>query len=415
MSNIKKNVYKIASGSLISQLILFAFTPVLSRVFEPGVLGTYALFTTLYSILAGVSTLRYELSIPSPKSNKKAWALSVVTINNAVCISLFIFLLMSCLFFLFNISFPLSFLFIPAAIIILSFQVICLQWSARRKNYTRYSFALTINSLGNIGLVFILIQLGFKNVEVLISGFMSGLIISTVYLLSEPGFRFKIFIRNIITFSNFNFIFRTIKTHFEYPKYMLPTFLLASAATSAPVLILGIFKSHADVGFYSLASRFLMVPGVIIGGAISEAVRAEFFSRVQKKIEIFSIVKRILLWGGSACTLFLLFIAMFGNELFVLILGDKFIPATNIIIPLSLATCFALLIQPLQSLFIVLNKQRLNLISQMILGCIPNMIMVGVAISGSSLQEMIWAYSISFAAVSFIIITILAKIGRCYE
>lgn len=415
MSNIKKNVFKIASGSLISQLILFAFTPVLSRAFEPDVLGTYALFTTLYSILAGISTLRYELSIPSPKSGKKAWGLTAVTISSSLFFSLCILLLMLFLLFLCNVNFPPSFLFIPVGIIILSFQIICLQWSARRKNYTRYSIALSINSFSNIGLVLILLCLGFKSVDVLIYGFISGIICSTMFLLSEPDFRFRQFIKNMSLFSTPRYILRTIKLNIEYPKYMLPTFLLASAATSAPVLIIGMFKSHADVGFYSLASRFLMVPGVIIGGAISEAVRAELFSRFHKKTELYSIVRRILLWGGGACILFMLVIALVGDKIFIFILGEKFVPAANIIIPLSLATCFALLIQPLQALFIVLNRQRLNLIAQVMMACIPSAMMVGVALAGSALNEMIWGYSVAYAIVSLFIIIILRNIGKRYE
>lgn len=415
MSDIKKNVLRIASGSLFSQILIFAMTPVLSRVFEPEVLGAYAIFTTLYAIFAGVSTLRYELSIPSPKMNRKAWGLTVLTIYSAISFSFLALISISLMLVILNITFPVYFLFIPLGMCILSFQVVCQQWSTRRRSYTRYSIALFINAISNIGIVLIFIYLGYKNVEILIFGFLSGLTASTVYLLSDCKFKFHVFLKYMFIFSNFRYLFTCLKENIEYPKYMLPTFLLASAATSAPLLIIGLFKSHADVGFFSIASRFLMVPGIIIGTAISEAIRAEMFKRFHQKRMIYIIVRKILLWGGIACILFILVVAIMGDEVLIFVLGDKFSPAASMVVPLSLATCFALLIQPLQPLFIVLNKQKINLVAQMMMGVIPNLALLVFAIAEFKLSEMTWAYSLSYAMVAIIIIIILRRIAKQYD
>ncbi|CNI49959.1 Polysaccharide biosynthesis protein [Yersinia intermedia] len=415
MSNIKKNVIKIASGSLISQILIFAMTPVLSRVFEPEVLGAYAIFTTLYALLAGVSTLRYELSIPSPRVDRKAWELTVLTIYSAISFSLLVFVIISVMLFIFKIAIPKYFLFIPLGIFILSFQVVCQQWSARRRSYNRYSIALFVNAISNIGLVLISIYLGYKNVEILIFGFLSGLIASTIYLLLDPKFNYRALLKYIFIFSNFRHLFSTIKKNIEYPKYMLPTFLLASAATSAPLLIIGLLKGHADVGFFSIASRFLMIPGIIIGSAISEAIRAEMFNRYHLKRMIYTIVRQILLWGGIACILFIIVIAIMGDKILIFVLGDKFSPAVNMVVPLSIATCFALLIQPLQSLFIVLKKQKLNFIAQMMLGIIPNLALLVFCIANFGLNEIMWAYSIIYALAAMIIILMLRSIAKQHD
>nr|CDF66395.1 Flippase [Yersinia similis] len=415
MSNIRKNILKIISGTFISQILLFAIIPVLSRVFEPEVLGAYAIFTTFYGILAGVSTLRYELAIPSPKMDRKAWGMTALTIYSAILFSLLVLISIMLMRFVFNIVFPPYFLFIPLGMFILSFQVICQQWSARRRSYTRYSIALFINTTSNVVLVLILIYLGYKSAEVLILGLLLGLAVSTIYLLSDRKFKFHIFLKYMLVFSNFRYLFISIRKNIEYPKYMVPTFLLTSAATSAPLLIIGLFKSHTDVGFFSIASRFLIVPGIIIGSALSEAIRAEMFNRFHQKKLIYPIVSRVLLWGGMVCFLFILLMILVGDKILIFVLGDKFSPAANIVIPLSLATSFALLMQPLQPLFIVLNRQKLNFIVQIMIGIFPNLALLAFTITGFELNKITWAYSLLYSLVATIIILILRGIAKKHD
>ena len=58
---------RIATGAIASQAIVIGATPLLTRLYEPEDFGALAVFTALYAIVAGVFTLKYELSIILPR------------------------------------------------------------------------------------------------------------------------------------------------------------------------------------------------------------------------------------------------------------------------------------------------------------------------------------------------------------
>ena len=67
-----QNVAILSSGTIISQLIVIATSPLLSRLYSVESFGTLSIFTSFTVFLAVLSTGRYELALGLPSGNNKA-------------------------------------------------------------------------------------------------------------------------------------------------------------------------------------------------------------------------------------------------------------------------------------------------------------------------------------------------------
>jgi len=67
-----KNVSTLALGTIISQLLLFLSSPILTRLFSATDFGILALFNSIAVVAAILTTGRYEFAVGLPESDKKA-------------------------------------------------------------------------------------------------------------------------------------------------------------------------------------------------------------------------------------------------------------------------------------------------------------------------------------------------------
>ena len=78
-SDFSKNVFRLMTGTTISQMIPFLVMPLLSRLFTPEEFGLYAFYFSLVTFLVVFSTGRYELAIPLPKKHGDAWQILLLS------------------------------------------------------------------------------------------------------------------------------------------------------------------------------------------------------------------------------------------------------------------------------------------------------------------------------------------------
>ena len=89
------NIITLISGTAISQGILFAATPFLTRLYTPEEFGYFSLYAAIVAVITSVASWKYELAIMLPKEEKDAQAvlfLSIITtIISTALVFLFIF------------------------------------------------------------------------------------------------------------------------------------------------------------------------------------------------------------------------------------------------------------------------------------------------------------------------------------
>jgi len=415
MSEIKKNVFNILSGSMIGQLIIFAMTPLLTRSFTPETLGSYALFTACYSFLAGIATLRFEVSIPYPKSVHMARRMSLLTLGCAFAFALIALFVTATIDISGVFSIPNYFYILPVAIVIITFQVICQQWMARKSEYAKYSKGLVINSLVYMATVLTFIFFGMPTIYTLVGGFILGLFISTVYMLGDDNVKIRKIFSHVRYLTSTDKLCGLFRRHLDYPRYLLPSFALSMLASNAPIFILNSFKSATEVGFFSVLLRLILTPGIIVGAAMSEALKAEFFKRKRNNQSLMELVFPILSWGTLLGIGGIFFCYLWGRELALIILGDKFKDAVYLIFPLSVVVFSFVIFQPFQILYVVMDKKQLNFRAQFVLAVIPNSILLTISALGYSLHIAIWSYALTLVLCVMVIMYKLYILLRSYD
>jgi O-antigen/teichoic acid export membrane protein len=71
-SSVIRQAGLLAGGTVISQLILVAAAPLLTRIYSPDAFGAVALYVSIASVIAILSSLRYELAIPLADTHEDA-------------------------------------------------------------------------------------------------------------------------------------------------------------------------------------------------------------------------------------------------------------------------------------------------------------------------------------------------------
>lgn len=89
IARMRRNLARLASGSIIAQVLVTVSMPVLTRLFAPEAFGVTALFTAAYGLLIPIITLKYDQAVIMPKSQDRAIAIGgmvmvVATVNSLI-------------------------------------------------------------------------------------------------------------------------------------------------------------------------------------------------------------------------------------------------------------------------------------------------------------------------------------------
>jgi O-antigen/teichoic acid export membrane protein len=91
-SPFRRNTVVLVRANLLTQAILLAATPILTRLFSPGDFGAAGLFATAASFCVAVASWRFDWSIPSADNDQDADALLVLSLWCIAGFSLLLFL-----------------------------------------------------------------------------------------------------------------------------------------------------------------------------------------------------------------------------------------------------------------------------------------------------------------------------------
>ena len=271
-----KAVSTLSIGSLISQLIPLAMSPVLARVFSPEDFGLFAIFFALTSIL-GVSVAgKYDISTLIPRNDTDAINLTILSLVFCFTGSLLLFISIF-LFYFFNtnnafftsshyiwlVGLPLAVLF-TGIFNTLSFI------NTRFENYFDIaqakiykSIALTISQT-----IFGIYSFGMY-------GLSLGLVISNLFAnvkLAKNIFK-NSFNKKDISIKRMKELMVEYKV---YPLYLNPASMLDIATLQMPLLFIIKIGGEIINGQFFFASRIISIPSALIGKAISQV----FFQRI---------------------------------------------------------------------------------------------------------------------------------------
>jgi len=382
------------AGSTIAQAIPVLVSPLLTRIYTPSDFGILAIFLTITSVLTILVTGRYELSVVLPEDPVDSANLSVFTILLSFISSLlvlaFIFLFKGFIFSFIESEVLKKWLFVVPLIVF--FQGLAQTFEFllnKQKSYKDISLVKVTRAVTSSGS-----RLGLGYYGLGTSGLLYGNLLSSLlggllifYFAARKNY-------NVLRKVNIPKMKSLAVRYNKFPRFSLGTGLINSLSINVPVIMLTSFFTSGVVGFYALANRILKQIMNLIGRNVSR-VFYEQSSELVKDTEKLSRLSyklyfRMLIIGISSLGI----IMFFGDHLFAVIFGDRWITAGNYARILSFGILFNFVAAPLTYLLSVLEKQEKSLFWEILLFMLRVIPFAVGIIVGMSIYKMLAFFSI---------------------
>jgi O-antigen/teichoic acid export membrane protein len=395
-SSFLHGVCTLITGTIVAQFIPVLLSPVLTRIYLPKEFGIFAFYISAATVLAIAATACYEQAIILPEEDNDA--LNILVLCCVIALT-FSFSLSSLLAIysaeiasrtsLSNIQFYITVL--PLSVLLLAVNQSLYYWFNRVKLYK----AITINKVV-LSVSMVVAQLGlYKMPEVgLVAGYLIGQILgifcsaSQIYVNLRQKYTQIAITRSCMA--------KQAKRYIKFPKFLLPGHMMNSLSGNMPIVLLSSLYGVSFSGFYSLTSRIIALPMSLIGSAISDVFRQaasrQYILNGECRDLFVRTFKSLLLLAIIPFTLFFLT----SLHLFPLLFGSEWVKAGRYAWLLTPMLFCQFITIPLCSMFIIAEKQELDLawqIARMVLS-------VGSLYSGyliwRSDESSIFMFSISF-------------------
>ena len=360
-----KDVFTITGGATLGQLATIVATPLLTRLYDPGQMGVYAVFGALIGIFAVTSSLHYELAIPLPKSDRAALSvLKLALACLAVVVGLVTLLLSASGEWLFwalgtpELT-PYTSL-IGIGLLLFGLSNVLSSWATRTRNFTPVGAAKgsqgVVQSVGQV--LFGMAQTGVIG---LVMGQLIGAITSLAILLRTLSFG------KLASTGRYQYrrLLSTAKRYRRFPLYTSWSSLINALSAYLPPLLLALWFGPTIAGFFALAFRIVQLPFRLIGQATLQV----FFSAAAKAsregglgVLVERTLQRLLSFGLPTFTA----LALVTPELFSVVFGHEWHAAGEYAQLLIVWTFLSFVTTTLSALVSVLQYQRQELFFQII-------------------------------------------------
>lgn len=361
------DVVKLASGTVVAQVLVVAAAPVLTRLFSPADFGSAAIFTSLSTILATVACLCYEQTIVLPEDDGDAVSLVGVAVvaslmTSALCAAVCASLhqsIQDVLGWRGITGWP---WLLALAVLLGGLSSALGQWHGRHRKFGYVSRARVGGSVTVTACQLGAGALGNATPAGLVHGSVAGSAATTLILGIQLGGDGR---RRLLRGQRLAPMVAGAARYRKFPLLSTWSILLNSVSWQLPALLLGYFFDSAVVGFYALGFRMLQMPMGLLGSAIGQV----FFQRAARAKHEGTLARVVRGVHDSLIQFGLLPIAVLGvtgPEVFSSILGPQWHEAGVYAQILSAWTLVWFVTSPLTSLFSVLEMQGLGLWMQML-------------------------------------------------
>lgn len=367
-SDFLKHILTLLSGSVLAQLIVVAVSPILTRIYEPEVFGSSALFLSITGILSTLATGRYEMAIVQTKKDYDGISLVLAS----VFLTLFFSFLLYLIYFLIkdtqyilNLNKQLSgyILFIPILVISTVIFKSLTNYFNRNKYYkTIASNQIALSSLQSIGKL----SIGFLKLSQ--NGLILGAVIGqflTATLIVVKYYKYYFDIKKVII------AYRRLKYNMaeykDFPKILLFSDGINVVAYQLPFILTSYFFSLKDLGYLSFAFAMSSMPLTFIGTSISSVFRQKMSEEYNKKGSCDKTYKIILQKMFFIITIPFIIIFFFAPNIFEVVFGENWYKAGKIVQILILMFYFQFFTKIFNYLYILTNHQKEILYIQSVL------------------------------------------------
>ncbi|MBZ0120820.1 MAG: lipopolysaccharide biosynthesis protein [Sandaracinaceae bacterium] len=400
------------SGTLVAQILSFAATPLLSRVFSPEDFGVLGLVNSVANLFVGVAGLRYDVAVVVPKEEARAanlLALSLVAVAGTSMASLgSIALTRGHLAQAFGSPELSSWLWVAPAIVLATGWYNALSfWSIRHKSFRRLSISAVLASLSGLSgkLSGGLLGLGAPG---LIGGQIVGQLVATLALGAQIARDDLHRARRVVRTSEMR---KVAREHWDFPAFQAPTTILNSLAQNLPVYVLGALFTAQTVGQWAITMTLITLPVQVVAGSVRQVMLQRTSEAVQEGEGVHGLLLRSVLGLSAAGALPVLVIVVFAPWAFPRILGAQWAMAGELARYVSIWQLTVLSTAPVAAAFPILRLQRVVLVWQVAGIALSTGALLLASTSSAAATVMAFALTMALMNVALILIVLRGAKG----
>jgi lipopolysaccharide exporter len=321
-SSFFKNILVVMTGTVIAQVIGFALSPVISRLYSPSDFGIFGSFYAIVRIIEAGTTLEYSQAIMLPKEKEHAINLFVLS---CLCTLIIGFL---CLIFCsiapatvhsaMKTEGILVLLLLVLVTIVFGINKSCQAWSVRVKAFKHTSASQVIRSVTSNGTK---IGLGFLKggaLALIVSNILANILASlNLIRVLLPDF---MALRNSI---RWKLIKRLAKEYRDFPMYAASQNIINALSSGLPVLLLTHFYGISISGAYAFGVTVLKFPMEFILTSLRQVLFQKASETQHQRGSLSSLYVKITVGLFITTILPTVILIIWAPKLFVLVFGSQ--------------------------------------------------------------------------------------------
>lgn len=308
-----RNAGSLMLGTLLSQAIVVAASPLLSRIYNPADFGVFGSYLAITNFLLAIATGRYESAILLPAVHKQARLLRQLAILVAATISVVIALVivvdkLAGGRVAAHLKLGELIWMVPVTALLLGVHQANAAWWLRFGKYARLSASRIARSGAAVGA-----QVSFALLGVGASGLVIGQAIGHLVAVVVTSAGDRAMGRVLRRSARLRAIARRYS---RFPRFELPQVAFNSLSQQLPIVLLMILFGAEVTGSYVMASRVLIAPLALVGQALRPVIARHASAPKSARQPVFPLV-------SSACVLLFaigivptVVLAVFGVRLF---------------------------------------------------------------------------------------------------
>ena len=354
-----KSVLTLSLGVVISQSISLLTTPILSRIYDPEIFGDFALLSSNVSIIGVLVCLGMLSAVMIPKDDDEAKGVCRLIIKSIIYLSsllLALALLISPFYKFFNVSIDywLACVIIWLCVNLTNISSVLYGYVNRQR---LYKVLLWNPAIGTISKAIICIGLGLISPNLI---FYSLGTIASFILVNIHMLRYANPLNGQIAKEyNDKALF---KSYIAFPKYQLPANLLSIVSQQMPVQLIKLFFGSVVLGSYSMCMTILGIPSNFLATPVNRVYFQEATSRYNAGLDIGEFSYKILEKNIKLAIIPIMVLTIFGEWLFVFVLGQKWELAGTFASILGVYQLVLFCSMCLSGNYVIIGKQHLNLL-----------------------------------------------------
>ena len=276
-SSFLKNMMIVMSGTVFAQIINYAMSPIISRLFTPANFGVLGSFSAVSGIIAAGATLDYSQALMLPREKEEAINLfgfsTICTLMIGLLCALFCTIAPGTANSLMKTKGVWPLILLVIAVVVAGINDSLQAWAVRVKAFKHTSSSQVIRSLSSsgtrVGFGFLKTGAGGLIISKILADISACVKLARVYF-SEPS--------TLRTMINWERMKRLAKEYYDFPLYSASQNIINALSNGLPVLLLTRFYGISVAGSYAFGITIIQVPM----GFILTALRQVLFQKASE-------------------------------------------------------------------------------------------------------------------------------------